>query len=266
MASAKYRAIQKDFSSIAPGCSAGSVRRDYRESRELVEWLRVRARDRVLDAACGTGVLDVVLAPHVRRVFGLDLCRQMIDRGRELHRRIAPEPAFTVASVTQLPFCVHSFDLVTCSYAFANFPDPLVVLAEFARVTRPGGRIAIVEVVAPEEPARRESLNRLESLRGRLQAKIRSLDEFGSLFRKAGLAVISIQLRRRRRTAGEWLRQSPAAADPKRARLLRRMLADSMCSRQTGMNSRIASRDFAFYHRTAWFLLRRGLRRKGLTD
>ena len=76
-----------------------------------------------------------------------------------------------------LPYRGRTFHLATCSYAFANFPDPLKVLRELARVIRRDGRIAIIDLVAPEESARRDLLCRLETLRGRLPARIRSRSE-----------------------------------------------------------------------------------------
>lgn len=256
MFSREIQAIQREFSIVSRAYTAGTAGRDSREHREILKWLKPRPSDRVLDAACGAGIFDRVLAPHVRKVFGLDLCSAMIERGRALRRETASNPMFTVGTITQLPYRAHNFDLITCSYAFANCTNPLDVLREFARVIKPRGRIAIIDVVAPEEPERRGYLNRVEELRGGLRAKIVAMDEFLVLFRKARLKLVSIHHCRRRRSGREWLSQSPAAADAKKARQLWRMLADSIGGDRAGLHPKLAGGDIIFYHTTAWFLLR----------
>jgi SAM-dependent methyltransferase len=252
----EHRAIQKDFSIVSRAYTAGNARRDSREDREILNGLAPRSSDRVLDAACGAGILGRVLAPRVRAVFGLDLCRQMIERGRTLRHSTPSGPIFTVGTVTQLPYREGSFDLVMCSYAFANLSDPLETLTEFARVIKPRGRIAITEILAPEDPDRRAYLNRIEGLRGGLPARILGMDDFLVLFRRARLRLISVSHYRRRRTAREWLRQSPAAADQKHARRLWRTLDDSVSGDLAGLHPRRENGDIVFYHKTACFVLR----------
>jgi ubiquinone/menaquinone biosynthesis C-methylase UbiE len=256
MASLENHAVQQEFSIVSRAYTAGMARRDSREDREILSWLQPRPSDRVLDAACGTGILDRALARRVRKVFGLDLSWQMIERGCELRGVTPSGPIFTVGSITQLPYAARSFDLITCSYAFANLPDPLDALVEFARVVKPRGRIAIMEVVAPEEPNRRAYLNHVEELRGSLRAKILGTDEFLALFGKARLRLVSVYHHRRRRTGREWLSLSPAATDGKKARQLWQMLADSISGDRAGLHPRRAGNDIIFYHATAWFLLR----------
>jgi ubiquinone/menaquinone biosynthesis C-methylase UbiE len=249
-------AVDREFSLLSRTYSAARARREARRARQVVNWLRPVASDRVLDAACGAGTFGHAFAGRVRSVLGVDLCREMIARGSVLGAsRFVP--SFAVCNVARLPFRARSFDLVACSYAFANFPDPLGVMYEFARVLRPEGRIAIVEVIAPPEEARRDYLNRLEGLRGLLPTKILAADEFRMFFRKAGLVVIAARLLRRRCTCSEWLRQSPAAREPRRARVLRKLLADSIPGDLAGLSPRRVAGDLVFFHQTAWFLLRK---------
>ncbi|HTV55027.1 MAG TPA: methyltransferase domain-containing protein [Terriglobia bacterium] len=256
MPHSENRAIQKEFSVVSRGYTVGNARRDSREDREILKWLELRPSDRVLDAACGAGILGRVIAPRVRSVFGLDLCWQMIERGRALRGRTASGPVFTVGTVTQLPYRARSFDLVICSYAFANFSSPLDVLCEFARVIKTRGRIAITEILAPKSRAQRVYLNRIEGFRGGLPARILGMDDFLALFREARLKVVSVACHRRRRTGLEWLRQSPAAANRDQARRLWQLLAESICGDSAGLHPRRENGDIIFYHATASFLLR----------
>lgn len=246
--------VEREFAHLSSAYTSQRARRDYRENIAFREWLPLRPHEIVLDAACGPGILGRALLPSAQSVFGLDLCPRMIQQGRTLAGR-RQGPIFTIGTVTQLPYRSHSFDLVACAYAFANFRHPLKVLREFARVTQPGGRIAIIDLIACSHPARRAYLNRLEALRSRSYTRIFSAEEFLRLFARAGLRVISVRFQRRRRNCREWLAQSPAARNSARARQLRRMLTGSIEGDQAGLRPHRSGRDIIFYHPTAWFLL-----------
>ena len=251
------RATQREFDCISRAYSRLSVERAEREVREVVAWIAPRRDERVLDAACGPARLAQALAPRVERVCGVDLCASMIRLARECQLHSAGSVLFAVGDVERLPYRSRSFHLATCAYAFANFPDPLKVLQELARVTRRDGRIAIVDLVAPEDPAQRGFLCRLETLRGHLPARILSRSEFDALFRRAGLLLESCRFARRRQRFRDWLRLSPAAIrDPRRAHRLRRMLLDSLDGHRGGLAPRRLDGDIVFHHTTGWFMLR----------
>lgn len=110
----------------------------------------VDGRDaRLLDAACGTGVVARAAARRVGadRVVGLDLNEAMLT----VARRVAPELDWQHGDVTDLPFPDASFDVVTCQMALMFVPDVDRAFAEMARVARPGGRVAIVVPAALED-------------------------------------------------------------------------------------------------------------------
>ena len=251
------RAIEREFDCISRSYSRLSAQKSEREVREVAAWIAPRRDEWVLDAACGPARLARALAPRVERVCGVDLCASMIRLARECQPHSAGSVLFAVGDVERLPYRGRTFHLATCSYAFANFPDPLKVLRELARVIRRDGRIAIIDLVAPEESARRDLLCRLETLRGRLPARIRSRSEFYALFRRAGLLLESCRFARRRRRFRDWLRQSPAATrDPRRAHHLSRMLLDSVDGQRGGLAPRRLDGDIVFHHTTGWFMLR----------
>ncbi|PYV06276.1 MAG: hypothetical protein DMG26_03570 [Acidobacteria bacterium] len=232
------RAIEREFDCISSAYSRLSAQKSEREVREVAAWIAPRRDEWVLDAACGPARLARALAPRC-----------------QLHS--AGSVLFAVGDVERLPYRSRSFHLATCAYAFANFPDPLKVLQELARVTRRDGRIAIVDLVAPEDPAQRGFLCRLETLRGHLPARILSRSEFDALFRRAGLLLESCRFARRRRRFRDWLRLSPAAIrDPRRAHRLRRMLLDSLDGHRGGLAPRRLDGDIVFHHTTGWFMLR----------
>jgi demethylmenaquinone methyltransferase/2-methoxy-6-polyprenyl-1,4-benzoquinol methylase len=96
----------------------------------------------VLDLACGTGDLSRLAARRGHRVIGADLSAGMLAANHS-------GTPLVQADSTRLPFPDASFDGLVCGYALRNFTDLAAAFAETARVLRPGGRVAILEVDAP---------------------------------------------------------------------------------------------------------------------
>jgi demethylmenaquinone methyltransferase/2-methoxy-6-polyprenyl-1,4-benzoquinol methylase len=103
---------------------------------------------RILDVAAGTGTSSRSLAQTGARVIAADFSAGMIRIGQE---RQAGNPfiEFVQADATDLPFLDGEFDAVTISFGLRNVVDPRKALAEFFRVTKPGGRVVICEFSKP---------------------------------------------------------------------------------------------------------------------
>jgi demethylmenaquinone methyltransferase / 2-methoxy-6-polyprenyl-1,4-benzoquinol methylase len=117
-----------------------------RRWRRLAAATVVRPGDAVLDACCGTGDLAIAAERAGGRVTGLDFSEQMLVRAR----RKSESVEWVLGDVTALPFDDSSFDAVTVGFGIRNVPDLDVGLAELARVLRPGGRVACLEITRPE--------------------------------------------------------------------------------------------------------------------
>ncbi len=106
--------------------------------------------DTVLDVAAGTGALSVDLAATGARVLALDFSWNMVATGA---KRVSGEPAERIwwcnGDGTRLPLPDDSVDAVTIAFGLRNLPDPAAGLAEFARVTRAGGRLVVLEFSHP---------------------------------------------------------------------------------------------------------------------
>ncbi len=99
----------------------------------------------VLDLACGTGDLSRLGERHGYRVVGADLSAGMLAANGGTTPLVEADGA-------RLPFPDGAFDGLLCGYALRNFTDLAATLAESARVLRPGGRLAVLEVDTPESP------------------------------------------------------------------------------------------------------------------
>lgn len=110
----------------------------------VVRCARVRAGERVLDIACGTGNAAIVARARGAVVTGLDLTPELLVRARE---RAAEEEVDDISweegDAEALPFPDHAFDVVLSSCGLMFAPDHAQVAREVARVTKSGGRIAI---------------------------------------------------------------------------------------------------------------------------
>ncbi|MEV0620529.1 class I SAM-dependent methyltransferase [Nonomuraea sp. NPDC050404] len=95
-----------------------------------------------LDAGCGTGRVAANLAGRGHRVLGVDSSPDMLARARER----VPEGDFRLGDLTRLPVPDDTADLIVCSLALTHVPDLDPVIAEFARVLRPGGHVVISDI------------------------------------------------------------------------------------------------------------------------
>ena len=105
----------------------------------------VRAGDRVLDAACGTGDLAIAARDAGATVVGLDFSGEMLQRAR----RKAPELEWVQGDALALPFEDASFDAATIGFGVRNLDDLELGLRELRRVLRPGGRLGVLEITRP---------------------------------------------------------------------------------------------------------------------
>ena len=102
----------------------------------------VRPGDRVLDVACGTGVVAITAARRGARVCGLDLTPELLQRARENARIAEVNIEWHEGDAESLPFEDGSFDVVLSQFGHMFGPRPEVVVAEMLRVLKAGGTLA----------------------------------------------------------------------------------------------------------------------------
>ena len=148
----KARFVQSMFDSIAPRYDllnrVMTFRMDVGWRRRAVRSLGIGPGAVVLDLASGTGDLCTELGKSGYRAVGLDLSLGMLTHAR------AGAP-LVQGDAGRLPFGDGAFDGVVSGFGLRNFVSLGLVFDELARVVRPGGKIALLEVAAPANPVLR---------------------------------------------------------------------------------------------------------------
>jgi demethylmenaquinone methyltransferase / 2-methoxy-6-polyprenyl-1,4-benzoquinol methylase len=143
----KARAVRRLFDTISPrydlvnrvmtlGMDVGWRRRTVRE-------LRLPGRSLVLDLACGTGDLCRELSSAGYRTVGVDFSHGMLTAART-------DAPLVEADILRLPVRDGAADGVTCGFALRNVVSLEAFFREAARVVRPGGRVALLDVSEPD--------------------------------------------------------------------------------------------------------------------
>lgn len=142
----KVRAVRGMFDAIAPRYDLVNrimtFRLDVRWRRRAVRMLGLPRPSTVLDLASGTGDLCVDLLRGGYRPISVDLSMGMLRADRSGAPRVQ-------ADILRLPVPDGSVDGVTCGFALRNLVDLPAFFVELARVVRPGGRIALLDVGVP---------------------------------------------------------------------------------------------------------------------
>jgi ubiquinone/menaquinone biosynthesis C-methylase UbiE len=104
----------------------------------------------VLDVACGAAHASEPVAPHVRQVIGVDLTPALLRIGDErLREKGISNVLLQEANAEALPFVDESFDVVFCRSSLHHFADPRRAVDEMFRVCRVGGRVVLMDLIAP---------------------------------------------------------------------------------------------------------------------
>jgi ubiquinone/menaquinone biosynthesis C-methylase UbiE len=180
--------ILDQFTRQATPFSTANTITDANALRLIIEAAKPEPHHKLLDVACGGGIVVCAFAPHVKHATGIDMTPAMLDRARQ---HAADTGVANVnwdrGDVMSLPYADGAFDIVVTRFSMHHFPDPLGVLREMVRVCAPGGRVVVVDMYASEEPAKAAEWNRLEKLRDPSHVRCLTLPELQALFGQAGL-------------------------------------------------------------------------------
>jgi ubiquinone/menaquinone biosynthesis C-methylase UbiE len=159
------------------------------ELREkLARFLEPRGDERALDSGTGTGALAFALAPLVREVVGVDLVPELLELAQR-HAGEFPNVSFVEGDAASLPFEGGSFDLACSLRTLHHIARPELAVAELVRVTRPGGRVLVIDQIAPVDPLAAVELNRFERARDPTHTRALADVDLRGLFEANGLVI-----------------------------------------------------------------------------
>src|SRR5215510_3822948 len=239
---------RQEFSRQAASFAASAAITDQSQVARLVAAIGGAARGRVLDVACGPGIVTSALAERAQQVVALDLTPQMLEMARERCSKAGQANVmFKEGSATALPFADACFDAVITRLSFHHFLEPSAVLKEMLRVLRPHGIVAIADVVSAEEPDKSELQNAIEALRDPSHVRMLTGSELMAMVAQAAVTIEWQETWEKPREFEEWL---GIVTNPERVAPLRTIVrALAMAGADAGMGLSLKDGVVHFFHR-----------------
>ena len=199
--------VRERFTRTAEEFARFSLATRAEEAAFLVRLVAPQGTERALDLACGPGTFARALAPRVRFVLALDLTPALLAEARAAvtRARLGGNVGFLCSNAMTLPLPDASLDLAVCGYSVHHFADPVLALAELARVTRRGGRIGLMDLVAHEEPERATANNHIERTRDASHVTTLRPSDFRAMAEAGGLRVLEAHFAERPRSFDDWM-------------------------------------------------------------
>ncbi len=205
--------VQRRFARQAKAFARSPLQRDPERLRRLLAFAAPRAGERALDVGCGPGIVTAALEEQGLVAVGIDLTAAMLAearRGGGLYLR---------GDGARLPFRDATFDLAICRNTFHHLAFPQAALREMARVIRPGGRVVVEDMRAPDDPEKREYHETIERLRDEAHTRTLTRHELRGLATAAGLSDLREEPAAFVIDFHEWVdRAYPTPANRRRAR------------------------------------------------
>lgn len=242
--------IRQEFSRQAESMAQAALFNDAGVLNRIREAAHVLPSPKILDVACGPGIVIEKLAPGAAEAVGCDITPEMLEK---LQQRCARAGLTHVRAVPgraeALPFDDGYFDVVVSRSAVHHFADPAAAFREMARVVRRGGRVITVDVTAAETAEDAALHNALEIIRDPSHVRMLPKSELHATLAAAGLTVASFLPWCNRREFGEWMKITNA---PERVGPLRVVMAAlAQAGKQAGIGLRMEEGQIRFEHYAA---------------
>ncbi|MRG85266.1 class I SAM-dependent methyltransferase [Salinibacillus xinjiangensis] len=174
---------------------------------KLVQWLSPEQSWVVLDVATGGGHVAKHVSPYVKQVFSTDLTKEMLENTSK-NLKDLDNIFYVLADAEELPFLNHTFDAVTCRIAPHHFPHPSKFVSEVSRVLKPGGKMMLVDNVAPNDENLASYMNTFEQLRDYSHVKCLSTREWKQLFDDNDLVMQKEECRKKTYEYDSWVHRT----------------------------------------------------------
>ena len=240
--------VKDEFTRQADTFDAHAVKADDRVEVRFQKAIGAAGSGKILDVACGPGVVTAALAGKAEAVTAFDATPAMLEKARKRCADAGLENVtFEQGNAESMPFDDGVFDGVVTRLAIHHFTEPAKVIGEIFRVLRPGGTAVIVDVVVSEDAEEAALQNAIEIVRDPSHIRMLPASELDGLIAGAGFDVGSESTWDKDREFEEWM---GIANDPQRVgplRVIARTLATD--GRTAGMGLSIKDDKIVFFHR-----------------
>lgn len=206
--------VQREFTRQAESFAASKTLGAGQLTEAIARGLRDSVRGRVLDLAAGPGLVASVLAAEAREVVALDLTAETLRVARaRLHGEGRENVRFVRADGLALPFREADFDAAVIRLALHHLEAPGGAVRAAHGALRADGRLAVLDLVAPEDPEDEPLLTALERLRDPSHVRALRDSELAELVASAGFELERHESFLLERRFSEW---AAIIADPVR--------------------------------------------------
>ena len=167
-------------------------RKTHRALRAIVAD-HIQPGDRVLECACGTGLLTEVIAQRCARLTATDFAPRMLERAKK-NCAAFDNVAFEPADITALKYADDSFDAVVAGNVIHLLDAPLQALRELDRVCRPGGRLIIPTYMNRDKAGKTSGFASAVGKAGADFKRQFTVETYRQFFLDAGYSDVTVQL------------------------------------------------------------------------
>lgn len=244
--------IRDEFTRQAETFAASAAITEDRLTERFQEAIGAAGDGKILDVACGPGIVTAVLAGRAEQVTAFDATPEMLKKARQRCAGAGLDNvSFEQGNAETMPFDDGTFDGVVTRLAIHHFADPARVLGEMFRVLRPGGLAVIADVVASEDPEEAALQNAVEIIRDPSHVRMLPATELDAVIAGTGLVIQAQSTWDKAREFGEWM---GIVNDPQRVEPLRTVAAAlAKAGLHAGMGLSVRNGDIVFFHR--WRLI-----------
>ena len=205
--------VQQQFGANAAAYVASQVHAQGQSLQRMLALAEPQSHWLALDVAPGGGHSALAVAKHVAAVVALDLTPEMLQAARAYAQSLDQHNlAWVQGDGHELPLPAAAFDLVTCRVALHHFPDQPAAIREWARVLKQGGRLVLVDNIAPDDPEAAAYVNAFEKLRDPSHGWMHPLSELSAFVQASGLRITHEERLVKPMSFPEWMRRMNVSA------------------------------------------------------
>ena len=190
------------FARTADLVAARQYARAAERREDLRAFVQPNGDEHAIDVGTGAGALALALAPFVADVVGVDIEPELLARARD---RAPANARFEEGDAAALPFPDGSFDLAATARTLQHVRRPEILLPELARVTRLGGRVLVIDQLAPLDPLEALAVDRFERARDPDHQRLLSDQDLRQRFEANRLVLVREARRTERRDLAAYL-------------------------------------------------------------